>query len=304
MHYGALQEIFTDGGKNLWGGVVQKYLEKIGTNHKGTSPYHPRTNGKVERLNGILEGILSKLLYQKATKLWDQYLDPALFACRIRTNQTTKTSPFYLLYGRQPHLFGDPNQALPVDTPPADSEERIKLLQSARQEAAIASYERALLAKGKRDDIVTPHTLDEGEWVLVRQEGYNKFESTWFGPYQIIQKMLLGTYRLQDPNGKEFGHLIHGNRLIKAHIRTTDELRKLWASASAQNQLRKLNIRLVASDPENTAILERQLLEVDETVPDLQEGDRRGVDIHEGQLSLAPVPEEPSSEGSLGMNIP
>jgi len=41
MHYGAPQEIFTDGGKNLWGGVVQKYLAKIKTIHKGTSPYHP-----------------------------------------------------------------------------------------------------------------------------------------------------------------------------------------------------------------------------------------------------------------------
>ena len=48
MHYGAPQEIFSDGGKNLWGGVVQAYLKKIGTIHKGTSPYHPRTNDKVE----------------------------------------------------------------------------------------------------------------------------------------------------------------------------------------------------------------------------------------------------------------
>src|SRR5437667_2431418 len=63
MHFGAPQEIFSDGGKNLWGGVVQAYLPKIGTVHKGTSPYHPRTNGKVERLNGILEGMISKLLF-------------------------------------------------------------------------------------------------------------------------------------------------------------------------------------------------------------------------------------------------
>ena len=149
-----------------------------------------------------------------------------------------------------------------------------------------------------------PHMLDEGDWVLIRQEGHNKFESTWFGPYQIIQKMLLGTYRLQDPNGKELAHLIHGNRLIRANIRTTDQLRKLWASPSAQNQLRKLNTKLVTSDPENTITLERQLLEVDETVPDLQEGDRRGVDIQGGPPSLGPVQEQPPSQGSLAMKTP
>ena len=109
MHYGAPQEIFTDRGKNLWGGVVQSYLEKIKTVHKGSSPYHPRTNGKVERLNGILEDMISKLLFKKPTKLWDLYLDQALFACRIRMHSTTKLSPFYLVYGRQPHLLGDRN---------------------------------------------------------------------------------------------------------------------------------------------------------------------------------------------------
>src|ERR1700689_1692661 len=69
MHYGAPQEIFTDGGKNLWGGVVQRYLGKIMTLHKGTSLYHPRTNKNVERLNGIVGTIFGKMLLNKPTKL-------------------------------------------------------------------------------------------------------------------------------------------------------------------------------------------------------------------------------------------
>jgi hypothetical protein len=191
MHYGAPQEIFTDGGKNLWGGVVQKYLEKMRTLHKGTSPYHPRTNGKVERLNGIIGTMLGKLLLNKPTKLWDLYLDQAVFACRIRTHTTTKISPFYLLYGRHPHLLGDHNVASPNDAEPAPHEERLKLLQSARKEAAIATYERALKDKGAQDELVKPHKFQEGEWVLVRHENPLKFESKWFGPYQVVQKMLL-----------------------------------------------------------------------------------------------------------------
>src|SRR5204863_10020632 len=116
LHYGAPQEIFTDDGKNLWGGVVQKYLEKIKTLHKGTSPYHPRTNGKVERLNGILGSMLGKMLLNKPMKLWDLYVDQAIFACRIRTHTTTKTSPFFLLIGRQPQHLGYVNLAVPNDT--------------------------------------------------------------------------------------------------------------------------------------------------------------------------------------------
>lgn len=48
MHYRTPQEIFSDNRKNLWGGVVQAYLQKIEMQYKGTSLYHPRMNGKVE----------------------------------------------------------------------------------------------------------------------------------------------------------------------------------------------------------------------------------------------------------------
>jgi len=82
--------------------------------------------------------------------LWDLYLDQAVFACRIRTHTTTKTSPFYALYGRHPHLLGDSNIALPNDAEVALHDERFKLLQSVRKEAAFATYERAFKDKNAR----------------------------------------------------------------------------------------------------------------------------------------------------------
>ena len=147
--------------------------------------------------------MLGKLLLGKPTKLWDLYLDQALFACRVRTNTTTKTSPFYLLYGQHPHLLGDASWALPNEATAAGHEERIRLVQSARTEAALAAYARAETNKKVHDDIVKPHTLEEGQWVLIRHENPQKFEPKWFGPYQILEKMPLGTYRLQDRNGRQ-----------------------------------------------------------------------------------------------------
>jgi hypothetical protein len=100
--------------------------------------------------------------------------------------------------------------------------------------------------------------------------------------------MLLGTSRLQDPNGKEFEHLIYVNCLVKANIRSTDTLRKLWASLFVQVQLGKSNTKLTASDPENTSALERQLLQVDETIPGPTDPQREPV---EGEPpSQVPVP--------------
>jgi hypothetical protein len=145
---------------------------------------------------------------------------------------------------------------------------------SARQQATVASHERAEHDRDRRNETVTPHALEEGDWVLVRHERPQKFECKWFGPYQVVQKMMLGTYRLQDPNGKELHALVHGNRLLKANLRTTEELRHLWASPAAKDVLRRYNSQteLVPADDEGTAALERYLFETeysdnDDSVP-------------------------------------
>jgi hypothetical protein len=123
-----------------------------------------------------------------------------------------------------------------------------------------------------RNEVVNEHELNEGDWVLVRHENPVKFESNWFGPYQVLEKMLLGTYRLADPRGKELASLVHGNRLINARIGDTETLKKLWASPAAKDQLRARNLspEFFPSDvPENTDALERNLLEADDdALPD------------------------------------
>ena len=78
-----------------------------------------------------------------------------------------------------------------------NKEERLERFQLARKETAIASYERALEDKSVQDKPVTPHKLDESQWVLVHHEKPQKFEAKWFGPYQAVRRMSLGTYRLR-----------------------------------------------------------------------------------------------------------
>jgi len=273
-HYGAPQEIFTDGGKNLWGGVVQKYLEKIKMLHKSISLYHPWTNGKVEHLNGIIGTMLGKLLLNKPTKLWDLYLNQAVFTCHIRTHLTTKTSPFYLVHGRQPQLLGDTNVVMSSDAELAPHDKRFKLLQSVRKEAALATYDRAFKDKNAWDELVEPHKFQEGQWVLVHHENPQKFKSKWFGPYQVKQKMLLGIYHLHNPNGKELAVLVHGNQLIEVMVCTVDELKELWASLRGTDILHRWNKKVdevLPSYLENTEILDQYLQDESDDIVEVPE---------------------------------
>ena len=102
--------------------------------------------------------------------------------------------------------------------------------------------------------------------MLVRHENPQKFEFKWFESYQVIQKMVLSMYKLQDLNGRELAALGHGNRLIEAKIRTADELKQLWASSKSKDILRKRNkwVKVFSSYSENIDILDEQLQNDDE----------------------------------------
>ena len=68
-----------------------------------TSAYHPQSNGQDERFNQTLQRQLLKFVSEEQND-WDLYLDSITFSYRVSRQDSTKASPFYLVYGRQARL--------------------------------------------------------------------------------------------------------------------------------------------------------------------------------------------------------
>ena len=72
-----------------------------GTRQIHTSPYHPQTDGMVERFNSTLKQLLCKLMQKRPdSKEWDDYLPFILWAYRGSKHSSTGFSPYELLYGK------------------------------------------------------------------------------------------------------------------------------------------------------------------------------------------------------------
>ena len=100
--HGCSQKILSDRGSHFNNQLIKNLTQKFEIKHNFSTPYHPQTNGLVERFNRTLCESLAKLVQH--TNTWDLYIAPVLFAYRTSKNATTKIEPFYLVYGRNAKL--------------------------------------------------------------------------------------------------------------------------------------------------------------------------------------------------------
>ena len=65
--------------------------------------YHIQTDGLVERFNLTLTDMFAKTV-KKGGPDWDEKFPFVLYAYRVSVQESTKESPFFLLYGRDPRI--------------------------------------------------------------------------------------------------------------------------------------------------------------------------------------------------------
>ena len=97
---GIPEEILTGQGSNFMSKCLSVVYKLIRIKLIRTSPYHPQTDGLVERFNKTLKAMLRKIATDEGCS-WDKMLPYVLFAYREVPQASTGFSPFELLYGRE-----------------------------------------------------------------------------------------------------------------------------------------------------------------------------------------------------------
>ncbi len=119
LHMGLPNVITTDQGKEFRNQFNDALMDELGIKHRLTSPYHPQANGLDERFNQTLVNALAKHVQDDRT-LWDVSITRIVYSYNTSVHDSTRCSPFEVMFGRQGRLPVDINRS-------ADEEEGLDL---------------------------------------------------------------------------------------------------------------------------------------------------------------------------------
>jgi transposase InsO family protein len=208
FRFGVPHSIITDNDTNFTSKEFKSYCESMGIKLKFASVAHPKTNGQVEKANGLIcNGIKKRLLapLEKAKHAWVDELPSVLWSLRNTPNAPTQETPFFLVYGAEAVLLVEITHEAPriADYDKMTSTEALQDDVDALDEARYVALARAIQyqqsLRNYHNTRVRPRSFGVADLVLrLKHDGHGKLESPWVGPYIVTEVIPGGAYRLQD----------------------------------------------------------------------------------------------------------
>jgi len=196
--YGTPKCILTDNGTHFTSNMMNQLFKRLGIVHLYSTPYHPQTNGQIERFNSTMDSKIASLSNSSRSD-WDDQLPYVIFNYNTSSHSTTNILPFELMYGRSPVLPCDPQD--PIVSLQIDPQHFTHLHQhisslttTARNRLQSAQHQY----KTRFDTHRSNPSYAINDLVLIKTvKPRHKFDIRHEGPYRIIQRLTHNTYVVQ-----------------------------------------------------------------------------------------------------------
>ena len=192
--YGAPERLLSDRGSNFMSDLMANVCRLLDIKKVNTSGYHPQTDGLVERFHQTLITMLS-MYVQKHGQDWDRYLPCMLYAYRVSAQESTRESPFFLMFGRDPRQPTEEALSYPTSPYLVDVDDYKSELVQGLSDAWKVAKEHIQSAQGHQkktyDRHAKPPRYKVGDRVMVHMPHEAtgkaaKLARPYFGPYRIL----------------------------------------------------------------------------------------------------------------------
>ena len=204
MRLGTPRMLHSDQGPEFRSELMSALCNLLGIKKTQTAPYHPRSDGLIERFNRTLLNMLSKLCTDR-NEDWDEHLPYVMGAYRATIQDSTGFSPNRMMLARETTMPIDlMYPSVSENSPYGCPVEYVNWVQDTLQE----NYERArehLRQAAQRqkqhfDARASPRKLQVGCWVLrfyPPQLSRDKLNPSYTGPYLVVKKVGEVNYLIQ-----------------------------------------------------------------------------------------------------------
>ena len=226
MRFGHPLELVSDRGTHFLNEVVLDLTSRYAIKHRKTTPYNPKANGLTERANGIVGGILNKVVAAHKTD-WDKKLFSTVYAYNTTKKTTTGKSPYFLVHGQEvlQHVETNvethrvlaslhANRSTSLETRLAE----IDALEEARGDALQQTAQIQAQRKRTYDlKLSSNKGIENGSLVLLfdsrHQDFPGKLHRQWMGPYEVHEVFSNGSLQLKDLQGNLLETRTNGSRV-------------------------------------------------------------------------------------------
>ena len=181
--------LLTDNGKEFCSYKMKETLAALNIKHITTSFFSPQFNGMAERSHQTLMNVLSKKIKDNP-EVWDLCLSSACAAINFSIHESSKFSPFFLLYNRDP--------IIPIDSilqvkERYSGQELYKLALEKQHESFMLVHKHLREAKkrsAKRfNEDVDDEPFQVGDPVYVKKhDRKSKLDGHYRGFYRIVEQ--------------------------------------------------------------------------------------------------------------------
>ena len=96
------EQLHSDQGRNFESDIIAEVCKLLGVLKTRTTPYHPQSDGLVERCNRTLLNMLATAAQEKPFD-WENHLRRLCIAYNTSVHPTTGYTPFFLMFGEDAH---------------------------------------------------------------------------------------------------------------------------------------------------------------------------------------------------------